>query len=631
MKSKFLFLILCVFGALHLAHADDIPAVGSRITATGKLEYEDYPEKPFGNASPIVIITKQVVNDYQCIPAPGNPPTGNIRVYCDSSTGLFTCLTSTGASCGISPNTTSIPGIYAGASPYSAKFDGRSAQDCSITNNSTTVSSATLSCISADAGKLIFTINTATTLSKLNSTVASCSGTDFVSAVPATATESGDNIVICSDDITPLTNAWNAALAANQPLYLPTGIGCVSSRPFLVPGAPIPINPTVALIGAGQAATTIGMVPSFSFAGVGVGTIFDNQQVSATCGFQASAPHTFPVSTVQDLAVTGFGFNFPNWPIAMPVFGRTCQAHRLGIYNINAAASKFIGISAPQESYVDDANIQGNNNGIGILMTGGGSTAIGNIIAYGTTGGTGYSVVNCTNECAIVGGFTTSLTTGIKLTNSIVSIVDGQISTGSGTTGVTVDATSTANVARMVLVQSGVSTSVGFNVASGGKLRLTQLDNTITSGTPTEIVNAGSVFDACGNNLTGVITNTGSWYGSCSVTGTALISGNVVPSANWGTAAAVSVPTGNSQNFTFTLTNGSASVGANPTLALTFPTPFPVAPTRCSLWQVGGTQAITALTVNLAPSALTATGVTFTYNGTPTVNLTEFYQGSCQI
>jgi len=66
------------------------------------LKYKDYPE----SASPTVITSKQVVNDYQCIPAPGNPPTGNVRVYCDSGTGLFTCLTSSGSSC----SSTSSPG-----------------------------------------------------------------------------------------------------------------------------------------------------------------------------------------------------------------------------------------------------------------------------------------------------------------------------------------------------------------------------------------------------------------------------------------------------------------------------------------------------------------------------------------
>lgn len=541
---------------------------------------------------------------------------------------LSVTVNSAGSS--ISPNTSTVPGIYAGASPYNAKFDGRSSQDGSITNTSTTVSSATVACVSADIGKRIFTVNTGTTLSKLNSTVASCSGTDFVSVAPATATESSVNLVVCSDDTTALSTAWTAAIAANLPLYLPAGLGCVASRPFLVPALSVLQQPaqTIVISGAGMNSTVIGMIPAFSFTGAVNGAIFDDG-LAQSCTWQNSALHQFTVSTLQDFSVTGFNFNFPSWPAGMPILGsKACQVHRVGIYNITTS-STMIGLSAPAESYIDNMNIQGLTQGAtGILMTGSGSTAIGNIIAFGTPGGIGYSVLNCTTECAIVGGFTTSLTTGVKVVNSILSVVDGQISTGSSTTGVTVDATSIVNVARMVLIQNGVSTSVGFNVAAGGKLRFTQLDNIITSGTPTEIINAGSVFDACGNNFTGAITNTGSWFGTCSVTGTALVAGNLVPSANWGTSAAISAPVGDSQFFSFTLTNGSAAVGANPTIAFTFPTAFPRNPI-CTVQQVGGTQAILAATATLTPSAASTTTITLTYNGTPTVNLTEFYQGEC--
>ncbi len=46
----------------------------------------------------IPIITRQSINDYQCVPNPGNPPTGYVRFYCDSATGLLTALNSSGAS-----------------------------------------------------------------------------------------------------------------------------------------------------------------------------------------------------------------------------------------------------------------------------------------------------------------------------------------------------------------------------------------------------------------------------------------------------------------------------------------------------------------------------------------------------
>jgi len=569
------------------------------------------------------------------------PPLGTGPQSCTAT------LTITGASQSISSNlsvcpaltrsiissatTTQVPGIIASASPYNAKFDGRTTTDGVINNGSPTATSAITSCVPlpvpfGDLGKQIFTVNPGSFTSAFKTTVASCIGAGFVGAANATASETGDNFVVCSDDTTALTNAWNAAIVANLPLLLPTGLGCVASRPFFVPNLSLLQQPqqTVSLSGAGMNASVIGMMPTFSFTGVLGGAIFDDV-IGQSCTWQSTAQRVFTVSTVQDFSVTGFGFNFPTWPANIAVFGsKACQVHRTGIFSINTS-STMVGISAPSESFIDNNNIQGLSFGAtGILLTGAGTTASGNIIAFGTAGGTGYSVLNCTSECAIIGGFTTSLTTGIKVVNSILSVVDGQLSTGSSTTGITVDATSIVNVARMVLVQSGVASSVGINVAAGGKLRLTQMD-LVTSGTPTEIINAGSVFDACGNNLTGTITNTGSWFGSCSITGTAQTGGNIAISAcGTSTAGTVSGAGGRGQ---FTITFAGAP-GTSCTATVTFPTVFPVAPS-CSFLDVGGTNAfptsIVNGTINTTSAAMTETAGAFT-NGN-----TEIMQYNCAI
>lgn len=259
-------------------------------------------------------------------------------------------------------------------------------------------------------------------------------------------------------------------------------------------------------------------------------------------------------------------------------------------------------------------------------MTGGGSTAVGNIIAFGTTGGIGYSVLNATNGVDIIGGFTTSLTTGIKVVNSVLNLVDLQLSTGSSTTGITIDATSTVNAARVILVQTGASTSVGFNVATGGKLKLNQL-NYQPSGTPTEIINAGTVFDAGGNDLGGAITNTGSWFGSSSITGTAQTGGNIVPSA-CGTST-VGTVSGSGGNGQFTLTF-AGTPGATCTVTITFPNAFPASTVPlCSFLDVGGNNAFpTSIingTINNTTAAFTETAAAFT-NGN-----TEIMQYSCRL
>jgi hypothetical protein len=87
---------------------------------------------------------------------------------------------------------------------------------------------------------------------------------------------------------------------------------------------------------------------------------------------------------------------------------------------------------------------------------------------------------------------------------------------------------------------------------------------------------------------------------------------------------------GNTRLVQGTITNGSASTGTSPTITYTFPTPFmDVSSVVCKAFQVGGTQTILAATEFLTPSALSTTSVVFTYNGTPTVNLTEVMQIEC--
>jgi hypothetical protein len=124
-KLKFSFLILCALGAFLLVHAGDAPGPGGKkLNAAGRIEYVDYPES--ASLNQIVIVTKQVVVDYQCIPAPGNPPSGNVRVYCDSGTGLFTCRTSSGASCAGSA-TTAFSAISSGTNTTAAMHVGTGA------------------------------------------------------------------------------------------------------------------------------------------------------------------------------------------------------------------------------------------------------------------------------------------------------------------------------------------------------------------------------------------------------------------------------------------------------------------------------------------------------------------------
>lgn len=146
------------------------------------------------------------------------------------------------------------------------------------------------------------------------------------------------------------------------------------------------------------------------------------------------------------------------------------------------------------------------------------------------------------------------------------------------------------------------------------------------SGSKIFDLGANTVLDGGGGRASAACAN--QVFGDGSITGTALIAGNVVPSANWGTGATITAPLGDSRENSFTLTNGSAAVGANPTLTYTFPTPFFWGrPSKCVITQTGGTQA--QIVNEWSVGVPTTTSVVFTYNGTPTINLTEFIAVSC--
>lgn len=61
-----------------------------------KSVYLDFAES---QGTQVISLSRWTVNDFACIPNPGNPPAGLVRLYCDSGTGNLTCLTATGAAC----------------------------------------------------------------------------------------------------------------------------------------------------------------------------------------------------------------------------------------------------------------------------------------------------------------------------------------------------------------------------------------------------------------------------------------------------------------------------------------------------------------------------------------------------
>lgn len=134
--KKLLWLFLLI-GAFALpAQAQHRYPLATNISADGRTVYADYSARELSKPEPQIQITQEVVVDYQCVPNPGNPPPGLIRLYCDSTTGQLTCLTSTGGN--------ACPGGGGGGGGGSVASVGLAGPTGIVISNSPVTSSGTL-------------------------------------------------------------------------------------------------------------------------------------------------------------------------------------------------------------------------------------------------------------------------------------------------------------------------------------------------------------------------------------------------------------------------------------------------------------------------------------------------------
>jgi hypothetical protein len=337
---------------------------------------------------------------------------------------------------------------------------------------------------------------------------------------------------------------------------------------------------------------------------------------------------------------TGFNLSFANWAVKdanavgfdmgrnscgdpvyfndiSELFGSIpCQATSAGVVMQLAQLACFGGNNASTGNL--NAIVLVNVNGQPSIINSNGGY-YGQQLAAGptiTVGGSNIGIFNSTGDllnCA----FTTACT-GLKTICSAactVNITNDSIGMNSGAAG---------GAAFWLSTGSGTSVHVrGTAVKAAGAAN--QFLITVASS---------QFYDDGGNSFTqGGAANSivaGTYFGSNSVTGTTITAAKLVLSAGWGASAAWTALSGNTRLVQGTITNTGAGQAANPTITYTFPTPFvDVSSVVCKAFQVGGTQTILAATEFLTPSALSTTSVVFTYNGTPTVNLTEVMQIEC--
>jgi hypothetical protein len=108
--------------------------------------------------------------------------------------------------------------------------------------------------------------------------------------------------------------------------------------------------------------------------------------------------------------------------------------------------------------------------------------------------------------------------------------------------------------------------------------------------------------------------------------GAAVVSGDFVLSAGWGTSPTFTVVRGTDQGAVFTIT-AKATVGANPTVTFTFhngawPNGAPVVVcNRTEIVAATGSPAA-AVSNEFVPTTVSTTQIVFTFNGTPVANST---------
>ena len=201
---------------------------------------------PAPDPQQIIGLSRWNVNDFQCVPNPGNPSTGLIRLYCDSSTGNLTCLTSTGASCSSSgggAGATTATNLDIGvikASGFGVTNAGSRACDATFTNASGTVTlgatdvTPTASMIgwsmqgsgSCIDGSSYTSVMPRCVITSVNSGTRTLTGSGCSANANATGTAT-QQVVFAPIEDTQLTAAANAAFNANSgqcpTLQLPSG------------------------------------------------------------------------------------------------------------------------------------------------------------------------------------------------------------------------------------------------------------------------------------------------------------------------------------------------------------------------------------------------------------------------
>jgi len=535
---------------------------------------------------------------------------------------------------------------------YGGKGDGRL---CNVSTNSTTTITAAganpCAFVTADPGRIAWVMNPSTNALICGSlstpeTIVSQTGTAAVLAHACTATLASTALAyIGTDNWTPMQTMATAMTNANggqayvpKGFYMVGGPGTGSTIAFSIPSS---VTSALIFSGAGRGGTVFYPAPWIRTSSALNGGLLDFANDEA--------------AVLSDFTVDLYELN--KSPLSNSVIGAQYpQFERVSVRNNNwqgiAAYGMVPNVAENVPAYISDSYACAQNDASINLssmaavpftvdfrndtLCAGSSGAI----QFGSTGAT----VNIVDGLYTASTATTGagiIYIGSGYTGSVLNI-RGTVfcSAGNDVTDIYNAEADMVNVDSIQTDTASCPSAAGpavtniQNAASGAvvNVRNSQL-NATGAGTNFNLVSGSSALDFGGNTAAGgagILTGSGALFGSASICNSTQLAANITPSTGWGTAgtggAGVSAVSGTSCAEYFTIT-AAGTPTANPTIAIVFPTPFWQAPHCTGGGQIGGTGVFSDVIQSTLP---TATGLTLTWEGTPTAGKTYIFSVPCQ-
>ena len=578
------------------------------------------------------------------------------------------------------------PTPYVSGNCYPLNDNGHEVCDAKLSNGSNAINSPTATFTPAMVGELVYATTMAcsgftsfgTSTLILGGFGTTCTIASYVDAndITASCNASGgggtntNTLVWGTDDTSYIVPADTAAVAQCKPLILPAGLMLVSKGLFNSNGATCyDVNAILttggqfgrAIVGQGENVTTIVPTPNFDYT-QGSGNSCGGGAANKACffgdnygnllvqdlqiwggglnGFTASAgtnlvefSQDLENSYVHNFQVVGWGANTAN------TTGIVFAAAYDLIYNVTSDGAGTIGCAITNNLPGTFTGLSCNDNQtnsltVSLQTTNGVPWSAMSNSTIGPTFGNGTNVMVCCGSGAIfymsndnVQGIGTSLNDTDVLVSSgtlhsindnlFGSITGGHISVGVNTGTFYGDHDYISGKYGTFLESSG-STAHCHDCFISGNTGAYNLD--MASGSIFFDEGGNTFGTTVGNSISGQVIGEGN-----SANQTLVTAAKLVLSSGWGSTAAVTALTGGDFPIQFTITNSGTGQGASPTITYTFPIALPISPFTCTATQIGGNNA----TGTFTSSALSATGVTFTFSLTPTASDTEIVNVNC--